>query len=194
MTLWTVAELHEHLGDPDLRVVDVRWTLGQPGVGRAAYDAGHIPGAIHLNVDTDLADPDGFGAPGRHPLPEPAAFATRLGALGIGSDDTIVAYDDVGGGYAARLWWMLDDLGHRDVHLLDGGVGAWTAAGLPLTTDIPSWPSATLALATDGATSSTATRSSTVSVRSSSWTPEHRNATGARSSRSTPWPATSLPP
>ena len=98
-------------------------------------------------MDTDLADPDGFGAPGRHPLPEPAAFATRLGALGIGSDDTIVAYDDVGGGYAARLWWMLDDLGHRDVHLLDGGIGAWTAAGLPLTTDVPSWPSATLVLA-----------------------------------------------
>ena len=99
MILWTVAELHDHLGDPDLRVVDVRWTLGQPGVGRAAYDAGHIPGAIHLDMDTDLADQAGFGAPGRHPLPDPVAFAARLGALGIGTDDTVVAYDDVGGGY-----------------------------------------------------------------------------------------------
>ena len=98
-------------------------------------------------MDTDLADPDGFGAPGRHPLPDPIAFATRLGTLGIGTDDTVVVYDDVGGGYAARLWWMLDDLGHRHVHLLDGGIGAWTAAGLPLTTDVPSWPPATLALA-----------------------------------------------
>ena len=148
MILWTVAELHERLGDQDLRIVDVRWTLGQPGVGRAAYDAGHIPGAVHVDMDTDLADQDGFGAPGRHPLPDPVTFATRLGALGIGADDTVVAYDDVGGGYAARLWWMLDDLGHRDVHLLDGGIGAWTAAGFPLTTDVPSWPPATLALAT----------------------------------------------
>jgi thiosulfate/3-mercaptopyruvate sulfurtransferase len=148
MILWTVAELHEHFGDQNLRVVDVRWTLGQPGAGQAAYDAGHIPGAIHVDMDTDLADQAGFGAPGRHPLPDPVAFATRLGALGIGTDDTVVAYDDVGGGYAARLWWMLDDLGHRDVHLLDGGIGAWTAAGLPLTTDVPTWPLATLALAT----------------------------------------------
>ncbi len=89
----------------------------------------------------------GFGAPGRHPLPDPVAFAARLGTMGIGTDDTVVAYDDVGGGYASRLWWMLDDLGHRDVHLLDGGIGAWTAAGLPQTTDVPSWPPTTLALA-----------------------------------------------
>ena len=99
-------------------------------------------------MDTDLADQAGFGAPGRHPLPDPVRFAARLGALGIGTNDTVVAYDDMGGGYAARLWWMLDDLGHRDVHLLDGGIGAWTAAGLPLTTDVPSWPPATLTLAT----------------------------------------------
>jgi thiosulfate/3-mercaptopyruvate sulfurtransferase len=147
MILWSVAELHEHLDDQHLRVVDVRWTLGQPGAGRAAYDVGHIPGAIHVDMDTDLADQDGFGAPGRHPLPDPVAFATRLGALGIGTDDTVVAYDDARSGSAARLWWMLDDLGHRDVHLLDGGIGAWTAAALPLTTDVLSWPPATLALA-----------------------------------------------
>jgi thiosulfate/3-mercaptopyruvate sulfurtransferase len=148
MILWTVAELHEHVDDESLRVVDVHWTLGQPGVGRAAYDAGHIPGAIHLDMDTDLADQDGFGAPGRHPLPDPVAFAAHLGALGIGTDDTVVVYDDAHSGSAARLWWMLDDLGHRDVHLLDGGIGAWTAAGFPLTTDVPSWRPAALALAT----------------------------------------------
>ena len=145
-------------------------------------------------MDTDLADQAGFGAPGRHPLPDPVAFAARLGALGIGTNDTVVAYDDMGGGYAARLWWMLDDLGHRDVHLLDGGIGAWTAAGLPLTTDVPSWPPATLTWPRVGATSSTARRWSTVSARSSCWTPERRSATGARSSRSTPSPATSPPP
>ena len=147
MTLWSVATLQERLGDPRLRVVDVRWILGQPGAGRAAYEAGHIPGAIHLDLDTDLADRDGFGAPGRHPLPDPRVFAGRLAALGIGTNDTIVAYDDAGGGYAARLWWMLDDLGHADVHVLDGGIGAWTAAGLPLTTDVPTWPPAWMDLA-----------------------------------------------
>jgi thiosulfate/3-mercaptopyruvate sulfurtransferase len=147
MTLWSVATLHVQRNDPRLRVVDVRWTLGQPGAGRAAYDVGHLPGAIHLDLDTDLADHAGYGAPGRHPLPDPGAFATRLGALGIGSRDTVVAYDDVGGGYAARLWWMLDDLGHADVHVLDGGIGAWLAAGLPLTTDAPAWPPTRLELA-----------------------------------------------
>ena len=70
-----------------------------------------------------------------------------MGALGIGSGDTVVVYDDARSGSAARLWWMLDDLGHADVHVLDGGIDAWTAAGLPLTTDVPSWPPAALALA-----------------------------------------------
>ncbi len=147
MILSTVAELHEHLDDRSLRIVDVRWTLGQPGAGRAAYDAGHIPGAIHLDMDTDLADPAGFGAPGRHPLPDPRVFTARLGALGIGTHDTVVAYDDAGGGYASRLWWMLDDLGHPDVHVLDGGIGAWTTAGMPLTTTVPAWPATQLSLA-----------------------------------------------
>jgi thiosulfate/3-mercaptopyruvate sulfurtransferase len=147
MLLWSVATLDAHLGDGRLRIVDVRWTLGQPGAGRAAYDAGHIPGAIHLDLDTDLADQQGFGAPGRHPLPDPKAFASLMGALGIGSDHTVVAYDDARSGSAARLWWMLDDLGHQDVHLLDGGIGAWTAAGRPLTTEMPTWPPARLELA-----------------------------------------------
>ena len=147
MTLWPVSTLRERLSDPRLRVVDVRWVLGQPGAGRAAYDAGHIPGAIHLDIDADLADPAGLGAPGRHPLPDPLAFTARLGALGIWREHTVIAYDDVGGGHAARLWWMLDDLGHPDVHVLDGGIGAWIAAGLPLTTDVPNWPPADAHLA-----------------------------------------------
>jgi len=147
MILWSVEQLHERIDDPRLRVVDVRWILGQRGAGRAAYDTGHIPGAVHLDLDTDLAEPGGYGAPGRHPLPDPRTFAQRMGDLGIGDGDTVVAYDDVGGGYAARLWWMLDDLGHPDVHVLDGGIGAWIAAGLPLTTEVPAWPRATLLLA-----------------------------------------------
>ena len=148
--LITVAELADLLagvGDGAIRVVDTRWVLGQPGAGLATYRVGHLPGAIHLDVDTDLAAPIGPGRPGRHPLPDPAAFTARLAALGIGDAHRVVAYDDVGGWVAARLWWMLDSLGHRSVSVLDGGMGAWTAAALPLTTDVPAWPPARLSLA-----------------------------------------------
>ena len=117
-----------------VRVVDVRWYLGQPGDGRRAYDVGHIPGAIFLDVDADLVAPTGRG---RHPLPSPAEFADRLARAGIGDADLVVAYDDVGGWVAARLWWMLDDLGHQASAVLDGGIGAWIAAHLPLSTDEP---------------------------------------------------------
>lgn len=135
--------LGTQLGDPRLRVVDVRWYLGKPGAGRAAYDAGHLPGATYLDLDTDLAAPTG---PGRHPLPDPAAFARRLGEAGIGNGDRVVAYDDSGGGVASRLWWMLDNLGFADVAVLDGGLPAWTAAGLSITTEPVAWPSTTLTL------------------------------------------------
>jgi thiosulfate/3-mercaptopyruvate sulfurtransferase len=135
---------------PNLRVVDVRWYLGQPrGAGRAAYDAGHIPGAIHLDIDTDLVAPAG---PGRHPLPDPERFRRTLAAQGIGDGDTVVAYDDVGGWVAARLWWMLEDLGFGadgtgEALVLDGGLPAWTAAGLPLSSVVPAPRPAELHLA-----------------------------------------------
>jgi thiosulfate/3-mercaptopyruvate sulfurtransferase len=134
-------------GADDLRIVDVRWYLGRAGDGRAAYDAGHLPGAIHLDLDADLADPGGYGAPGRHPLPSPVSFAARLGRAGIGDDDLVVAYDDVGGWVAARLWWMLDVLGHDRVAVLDGSIDAWVAAGGALSTDEPIFPPAELHLA-----------------------------------------------
>ena len=135
-------------GDPpNLRIVDCRWVLGQPGSGAMAYAAGHLPGAIHLDLDTDLADPNGFGAPGRHPLPSPTAFAERLARAGIGDDHLVVAYDDVGGWVAARLWWMLDVLGHDAVVVLDGGIAAWTTAGGALTNERPTFPPAKLRLA-----------------------------------------------
>jgi len=132
--------------EPNVQIVDCRWVLGEPGAGAAAYAAGHLPGAIHLDLDRDLADPGGFGAPGRHPLPSPAAFAATLGRAGIGDEDLVVAYDDVGGWVAARLWWMLDVLGDGDVVVLDGGIGAWTAAGGELTAETPTLPPAELHL------------------------------------------------
>jgi thiosulfate/3-mercaptopyruvate sulfurtransferase len=144
MSVTSVADLAARLDDPRLRIVDVRWVLGEPGRGRAAYDEGHLPGAVFLDLDTDLVAPTG---PGRHPLPAPAAFRARLEASGIGTEHDVVAYDDVGGWVAARLWWMLDDLGHAAVSVLDGGVPAWIAAGLPITTAVPTYPRASLDLA-----------------------------------------------
>jgi thiosulfate/3-mercaptopyruvate sulfurtransferase len=138
------AELARRLGELAVRVVDVRWVLGKPGAGHAAYDAGHIPGAIFLDMDTDLVAPDG---PGRHPVPAPADLRERLEAAGIGSEDSVVAYDDVGGWVAARLWWMLDDLGHERVSVLDGGFPAWVAEGLPVTREVSRFDPARLELA-----------------------------------------------
>ena len=143
MSLISVDQLAARIHDPALRIVDVRWYLGRTGEGRVAYDAGHIPGAIFADLDTDLRAPEG---PGRHPLPDPAVFADRLGALGIGSEHQVVAYDDVGGGIAARLWWMLDDLGHAAASVLDGGFAAWVAGGHPIEMAEPAWPPASLHL------------------------------------------------
>ncbi|HEY5489075.1 MAG TPA: sulfurtransferase [Candidatus Limnocylindrales bacterium] len=146
--LVSADELHARLHAANVRVADVRWYLNRPGAGRAAYDAGHLPGAVFVDLDTDLSDHDGYGAPGRHPLPSPAEFAHRMGSLGFGSDDFIVAYDDAGGTVAARLWWMLDSLGHRGGNaVLDGGIQAWTASGHELTTSQRPPPAAEMRLA-----------------------------------------------
>jgi thiosulfate/3-mercaptopyruvate sulfurtransferase len=136
--------LIDRLQDPSLRIADVRWYLGQEDRGRIEYAAGHVPGAIFIDLATDLAAADG---PGRHPLPDPDVFARRLGELGIGDEHEVVAYDDVGGTTAARLWWMLDDLGHSAVRVLDGGYSGWVRAGFPVETAVPDYPPATLSLA-----------------------------------------------
>ena len=112
-------------------LADVRWYLDGRS-GRAAYDAGHIPGAVFVDLDEWLAAP-GSAAAGRHPLPDPEVFARGMGELGIGDDDTVVGYDDQGGVIAARLVWMLRATGH-DAALLDGGLGAWDG---PLETAAP---------------------------------------------------------
>ena len=88
--LVSVPELADSLPDPDLVLVDVRWYLAKPGAGRAAYLAGHLPGAIFADLDDDLADPGGYGAPGRHPLPVPAKFETRMAEMGIGDQSKVV--------------------------------------------------------------------------------------------------------
>lgn len=122
-----------HLGEA--RLVDVRWYLQRPGEGRAAYNAGHLPGAVHLDVDTDLSDPASPQA-GRHPLPSPERFAAALGRVGIAAGTPVIAYDDAGGSIAARLWWLLHVLG-EPVAVLDGGLPAWPGE---LTRDVPDYP------------------------------------------------------
>ncbi len=121
------TSLRQQLGDAALRVVDCRWTLGQPGAGRTAHLAGHIPGAAFLDLDTDLSDPP--GERGRHPLPDPARFEAAACGAGISGGDRVVAYDESGQGGAARLWWLLRHFGHDAVAVLDGGLAAWREEG-----------------------------------------------------------------
>ena len=116
------------------RVVDVRWYLDQPDGGTEAYRSGHIPGAVFMDLERDLAT---YPGPGRHPLPSRETFAATIGALGLGDDDLIAAYDDTSGSIAARLWWMLRDIGHARVAVIDGGIQAWEASGRPLETTTP---------------------------------------------------------
>ena len=137
----SVDWLEAHLHDRALRVADTRWSLGGPP-GRELYDAGHIPGAVFLDADRELSSP-GEG-PGRHPVPTAAKLAAVLGERGIGDGHVVIAYDDAGGSIAARLWWLFRHFGHDGrCAVLDGGLQAWTDAGLPLSTDPSDHPRAT---------------------------------------------------
>lgn len=142
--LVSAEELIDALGDPQLRIADVRWFLGEPSRGRQEYDQGHIPGAIFVDLDRDLAAPPGDG---RHPLPDPTAFADRMGELGFSDRHSIVIHDAAEGQYGARMWWMLDRLGHPYVYVLDGGLAAWKAAGGPWTAERSSPVRTTMTLA-----------------------------------------------
>ena len=135
-TLVDVAAVAAHLGDASWVLVDCRSVLGDPLEGPRRYAAGHLPGARYAHLDHDLSGPV-TATSGRHPLPEPAALADRFGRWGIGDDTQVVAYDDAGGAYAARLWWLLRWLGHEQVGVLDGGVQAWVAAGHELVAGEP---------------------------------------------------------
>lgn len=111
-------------------ILDVRYWLNKPGQGRDAYAQGHVPGAIFVDLDAELAAPvatDGRG--GRHPLPSPEAFSEQVAAWGIDADTDVVVYDQQASLAAGRLWWMLTDHGVRSVQVLDGGYAAWLAAG-----------------------------------------------------------------
>jgi thiosulfate/3-mercaptopyruvate sulfurtransferase len=122
--------LRERLGDPGIRVVDCRFKLGEPGAGEALWRAGHIPGAVFIDLDRELASEP--GERGRHPLPEAERFQAAARGAGIGPGTLVVAYDEAAEGGAARLWWLLRHFGHDRVAVLDGGLRGWRAEGGPL--------------------------------------------------------------
>lgn len=115
---------------PRTRVLDVRWTLTEPA-GHRAYLAGHIPGAVYVDLESELSD-HGPATLGRHPLPGGEALTHSARRWGLHPDDTVIAYDGGGNFAAARLWWLLRDAGFTRVRLLDGALPAWEAAGFPL--------------------------------------------------------------
>ena len=117
-------------------VADCRFALADPAAGEAAYRAAHIPGAVYLHLERDLSAPVAATG-GRHPLPSPAAFGQTMRRIGLDAGRLLVAYDDSRGAFAARLWWLARYFGHERVCVLDGGVTAWTRAGLALDAAIP---------------------------------------------------------
>ena len=140
-TVISAEHLHAILEEPDLILLDVRHDLTDHSLGRRKYAESHIPSAIFVAVDDDLAAPRN-GRNGRHPLPTPEAFAATLSRLGIDGTRQVVAYDQAQSTYAARVWWMLRWVGHRNVAVLDGGIDAWTRAGFEVGAVVPSPKSA----------------------------------------------------
>jgi thiosulfate/3-mercaptopyruvate sulfurtransferase len=139
--LVSAGQLAAELAGPDApSLLDCRWTLAG-GADRAGYDRGHLPGAVFVDLDRDLSAPPAGRVPGgpggRHPLPDPAAFQAAMRRAGVHGDRPVVAYDQGEPGGAARAWWLLGWFGHADARVLDGGLPAWVAAGLPLATGDP---------------------------------------------------------
>lgn len=133
----SVDWLLEHLYDPQVTIVDCRFSLMQPEAGHQQYQASHIPGAYYLDLNQDLSGTAGKHG-GRHPLPNPVELATKLARMGVTLNSTlVVAYDDSNLAFAARLWWLLRYLGHSRVAVLNGGFAAWQAANYPSTNEIP---------------------------------------------------------
>ena len=126
--LISTTELAAIGNDPHLVIVDTRHDLMNPSIGRDAYAAAHLPGAIYLSIDDDLSGVK-TGKNGRHPLPEPVAFAATLGASGISNTSKVVVYDQGSAMFVGRLWWMLRWLGHDNVFVLDGGIAQWQKEG-----------------------------------------------------------------
>lgn len=134
--LIAAAELAELLGRPGVSLIDCRASLQDPAAGRKAYAEQHLPSAEFADLLSDLSGPIVPGKTGRHPLPDAAELSRKLRAWGVGQGSLVVAYDDAGGAFAARLWWLLRWLGHERAAVLDGGFSAWLAEGRPVTATV----------------------------------------------------------
>lgn len=140
--LITAESLNSYLTEKstiNIKIIDCRFALGDPDLGRQQYQTSHIPGAEYLDLNQDLSSPAQIHG-GRHPLPDDRVLGSKLAAMGINSDTLIVAYDDSRFAFAARLWWLLRYYGHNQVAILDGGYGNWVKAGYPVTTDRSTLP------------------------------------------------------
>ncbi len=136
-TLITALQLQEHLDHNNWVIVDCRFSLADTEAGRNDYFKSHIPNAIYAHLDRDLSAPIVLQKTGRHPLPSIEKTVELFSSWGIDSETQVVVYDDKGGGIAARLWWMLQYLGHEKVAALDGGWQHWTAMNYPLSAEVP---------------------------------------------------------
>jgi len=141
-TLISTDVLAQHLNHSSWLIADCRYNLKDESWGHAQYNAGHIPGAIFVNLAHDLAAPR-TGSNGRHPLPAPEVMAATFARLGIGDATQVIAYDQDAGAFASRLWWMLRYLGHDAVAVLDGGFARWNGEGRPAQSGEETRPSAT---------------------------------------------------
>lgn len=128
--------LFTHLDDPQVVIVDCRFSLADPILGQQQYQASHIKGSYYLDLNQDLSSSVGEHG-GRHPLPNPADLAQKLSKIGVKPNTLVVAYDDSRLAFAARLWWLLRYLGHEQVAVLTGGFAGWQKAGYPVTDVIP---------------------------------------------------------
>ncbi|MFT5258726.1 MAG: thiosulfate/3-mercaptopyruvate sulfurtransferase [Saprospiraceae bacterium] len=134
-TLISSAELIANQ-QSDWVVVDCRFSLADTALGEQQYVQAHIPGSFYAHLDHDLSSPITLHT-GRHPLPDFEAFAAKVNEWGVNATAQVIAYDDMGGAFASRLWWLLQACGHSPVAVLNGGLAAWQAVDGELTTELP---------------------------------------------------------
>ena len=139
-TLITPALLNSLIDQNNVTVFDCRFSLADVTAGATSYAQGHIPGAYYADLNQDLSLPHVPGKTGRHPLPNRQQWIEKVLQWGLTPERQVVVYDDAGGSIAARLWWMLQWIGHDKVAVLDGGLTAWVQAGLPVSTQVPDSP------------------------------------------------------
>lgn len=135
-TLITADALRAQLDNPDWIIIDCRFSLADTELGAKNYRLGHLPNARYAHLDKDLSSAI-TSQKGRHPLPDFRALSQKLGTWGVGNQSQVIVYDDAGGAFAGRLWWLLRTLGHDKVAVLDGGIKLWQKKGYPITTALP---------------------------------------------------------